>query len=361
MQPLAPTVKTNLPGLTGLRGIGAIWVLVHHAQYGLDLPVAGAGFLGVDMFFILSGFVLSHAAPRAGWTWSAYATFLRNRVARIFPLHLFALALLLALVLACPSIRDDMPRVFEWPGLLASAALVQNWGFTRAATWNLPAWSLSTEWLVSLAFPVFLLAAARVRRPGRAIAAAMACLAAFAAFLALTGNPGPDVTARAGLVRTVLEFASGCLLHRAFLAGAAPTAAAAIAALALVIGAAALPGMATAALFGFPVIILLAAQPAGVVARTLSRRPVQLLGELSFSIYLLHWPLLQVSTRLQAAIGVRGLWGLAWFAGFVAVVLALSAATYTLVEMPARRRLRAPRPAPAAAGHPSPALAAATA
>jgi peptidoglycan/LPS O-acetylase OafA/YrhL len=338
---IAPTARVHLPGLTGLRGVGAIWVLVFHAQYGMHLPVADAGYLGVDLFFILSGFVLSLAHPDMRWSWPGYRAFLQTRFARIFPMHWVALALVALVLVLCPAIYHAMPHRFAWPGLVSSALLVQNWGLGEPGPWNGPAWSLSTEWLASIAFPLFLLAARRVVCPRRAAVLCALCLAAFAAFLMLTRNPTANVMAPAGMVRTVCEFAAGCLLYRVYAANLRVSRVAALAGAALVLVGLLVPGLATLAIFGFPVLVLLAAQPGSLVARTLSCRTAVFLGEVSFSIYLLHWILLQASNRMQVALDVRGVMSLLWFCGFVAVVVALSAAAYRLVEVPARRRLRA--------------------
>ena len=110
-----PTTKTvrpvSLPGLTGLRGIGAIWVVVFHAQHGMNLPVADAGYLGVDLFFILSGFILSHAHPETRWDWVRYRTFLRTRFARILPMHWAGLALVGLVLVVYPRIYIPTCRV----------------------------------------------------------------------------------------------------------------------------------------------------------------------------------------------------------------------------------------------------------
>jgi len=92
--PAAPTLDcmTGLTGLTGLRGLAALWVLGYHAW---SIP---GGYLGVDLFFALSGFVLAlnygdaalHASPRR------YGQFLGKRLVRLYPAHLCALLLTLA-------------------------------------------------------------------------------------------------------------------------------------------------------------------------------------------------------------------------------------------------------------------------
>ena len=87
----------DLKSLTGLRIVAAGWVLVYHFRnrLGLDLEQVGMidkGYLGVDLFFILSGFILSHVYVRA-WAEGRfpYSSFLWARLARLYPVHLLTL------------------------------------------------------------------------------------------------------------------------------------------------------------------------------------------------------------------------------------------------------------------------------
>ena len=334
-----------LPGLTGLRGVGALWVVTYHAQYGMSLPIASAGYLGVDLFFILSGFVLSHAHQNIQWTLRNYWSFLRNRFARIFPMHWAALTFLFLILVVFPEIKHDMPTKFAQPDLIKSALLIQNWGFGGAGSWNGPAWSLSMEWLVSIGFPVFLLISQRVVRPISAVLLCAACLASFAAFLALTHNPNPGViSSRAGLVRTVCEFMAGCLLYRHYAAGVKIDFVAGLGGVILVLVGVLVPSLAILAVFGFSVLILLAAQPSTPVARMLSTWVMLTLGNISFSVYLMHWMLLLVSERLQASWQLGPAAALVCFCCYVAIVIALSTATYRFIEVPACRWLRSGEP-----------------
>ena len=97
----------HLPSLTPLRGIAALWVVVFHfcwrfpnAQPG-DYGVVREGYLAVDMFFVLSGFVISHVYKESfakECTARRYSDFLKARIARIYPLHLVMLMVFLAAV-----------------------------------------------------------------------------------------------------------------------------------------------------------------------------------------------------------------------------------------------------------------------
>ena len=117
--------RPSLPGLTGLRGVGAVWVLLFHAQFCFvhPVPVLRAGYLGVDLFFVLSGFVLSYAHPGLQWSFSRHRAFLLARFARIFPMHWAALLLIVVVVAVLPEIRSASPHIFRLRDLVLTATL----------------------------------------------------------------------------------------------------------------------------------------------------------------------------------------------------------------------------------------------
>ncbi|MDE2575036.1 MAG: acyltransferase [Rhodospirillales bacterium] len=213
-----------LPGLTGLRGVGAMWVFIYHAQVVQNNPLFDAGYMGVDVFFILSGFVLSHAYSMQGWSSNGYLYFFRARMARLYPMHLTALILLLVLVLLWPHFTAPFaPGKFSGSELAASIFLVQSWGFGNPDPWNGPAWSLSAEMFASLIFPAVLIAARKSSLLANPIWLCNALLALFIVFLIITNNPNPGVIGRAGMVRMICEFGCGCVLYQAFGAGVRAT------------------------------------------------------------------------------------------------------------------------------------------
>jgi peptidoglycan/LPS O-acetylase OafA/YrhL len=222
---VASAVKPErLAALTRLRLLLIGWVLIYHlelALHALDtLPWAEAvvmrGYLGVDGFFILSGFALflgyRHRPPLgiAGW-----AEFVRRRAERVFPLHLAMLLALVAVigvgVMAGFRVNDPQ-RIGAWD-LLMQALLLHAWETTDTFAWNYPSWALSAIWAGYLVFPLLLTFAVTMRQGG-AVLAGLLCLGGL--WLLDTGQEGQGLnwTLHLGLVRFALEFVLGIALAR---------------------------------------------------------------------------------------------------------------------------------------------------
>ena len=168
----------SIAALTGLRGYAALWVLVSHVSFTDSLSVVLAErlplrlvngalrheYLAVDLFFMLSGFVLTHAHAREldrGIDRTSYTRFLLLRLARVYPLHVVALLAILALhVLVAPN-----PLPASNVGCFGlHAVMMASWGYCSGVSWNAPAWSLSSEWLAYLVLPLILLVTAGLTR-----------------------------------------------------------------------------------------------------------------------------------------------------------------------------------------------------
>lgn len=158
--------------LTGIRFVAAAWVLLYHLQGPLNtlgllgIPVFAdvlrVGRLGVDLFFALSGFILTHTyLTRLGPALRARGTvdFWWLRLARVYPVHLVMLAIAgIAVVAQAKVTGDSLDRSWLNPfDFTKNLLLVQEWGPNPQRGWNFVAWSLSMEWLAYLIFPLLVL------------------------------------------------------------------------------------------------------------------------------------------------------------------------------------------------------------
>src|ERR1700730_4495727 len=162
----------QLASLTPLRGIAALWVVIFHFCWYFPAVhperYTGAvykGYLAVDMFFVLSGFVITHVykegfAQRV--TGRSYRDFLKARVARIYPLHITVLLLFVATATAERAASYALRGSFEpvpllgersVGGFFANIVMLQGL-WARELSWNDPAWSISLEFLAYLLFPL---------------------------------------------------------------------------------------------------------------------------------------------------------------------------------------------------------------
>ena len=346
------SAPADLRSLTALRFLAAMWVAVYSFWPNLDvgfLPhVVDKGYLGVELFFVLSGFILCHVyLEAAGEKRFSYRGFLWARVARVYPLHIATLlgvgALAVAALAAGMSVDGN---ILSWASLPANITMTHAWGLAPEAGWNHPSWSISAEWFAYLSFPLFAWVAWKLRhRPVTAIAGAIAFLAGlYAAFGALAGFPLTQATIAWGALRIVPCFAFGCALYLAY--RHAPLKAPgliAITAVVLIVASASLrfPDAMTVSMFG--ALILALASLANDRAGWLASKPAVYLGEISYSVYMVvvPWKLLaiNVAARLTDAGPEKQLHVFVWL-----VVLAglpvVAAASYHLVEFPARRALR---------------------
>ena len=343
-------------GLTGLRGAAALYVALYHlfrSVYGdapsLGVPLLGGfvlrGYFAVDLFFVLSGFVMAMAYGgwfAGGWSARTYLAFVARRIARLWPLHAAVLCALLAAHAA-----SGLWRV--WPRLIAAnALLVQAWGLSVSL--NVPSWSISTEFAAYLLFP--LLSAVAVRGgPAPRLAALLVAAVTLAAVVHLAPEGGAerhgqlDIYANYSvlpLLRCLAGFTVGLLAYGA--AGAWPFRPwhAACASAALLAGLAA--GLDDLALYPLlPVLVAALASGRGGIARWLAGPPLHWLGRVSYALYLVHVPVLDA---VRAVAGerwpaLRAGWPGASLIGLLALSLGVAWLAHRAVEIPGRRGLRA--------------------
>ncbi len=223
--------------------------------------------------------------------------------------------------------------------------MLHAWGFAGEAGWNHPSWSISAEWFAYLAFPLFAMAAWPLRkRPWVATAgAAVFLMGLYAAFERLAGFPLTEATFRWGALRIVPCFAYGCALYLVYRRAPLPRAGllALLAAVVMVASASVLAWDAITVLAAGLLILALASIPQGK-AGWLGSKPAVYLGEISYSVYMVcaPWQILAVNLAARATgADDKRLHLLVWL-GIILGLIAAAAATYHLIERPARKALR---------------------
>jgi len=351
-----------LAPLTGIRGVAALYVLVLHlnmvttsANLGDYVPLIFRGYIGVDLFFVLSGFIISHvyAGRFERFSLEAYGHFMWHRFARIYPVHVAVLAAF-ALMVAGTGVLGvtlNQPESWRFVDLPFHLTLLHAWGFLETATWNAPAWSISAEWFAYLLFPVAAALARPVRSAAIGVFAAGLILALMAAlFRGLGWDLDAAWVGAPAMARVLFQFLIGCLLYRVYLAVGAPALKWDIA------GLAALAAFAVTAtyfaddfvLLAFVTIFVLSAPlSAGPLRAFLASRPMVLLGEISYSIYMIHFAYIVVLRRIVGSGDWLGGSTLLWLAvvlGSMVVVCAGAWVTFRLIEKPCRDYLRVQLP-----------------
>lgn len=336
--------------MDGLRGVAALAVVLFHfhfffvPQAGLRamLPGLRRAYLAVDLFFLLSGFVMSyvHGAQLAarpldrGQRWQ----FGVARFARVYPLLVVTTACLAALHQFFGLAVEGVS--FSPSSLLLQPLLLQFWG--PGLSWNYPAWSVSTE---AVAYVFFVVSARQLLSGRYPWLAAAACIAALAVVGAAHAGLLHVYVGIPALARTLAEFSLGVLLYRAEASGRRIPGGR----LALLAAASALAGW----LSGFDVFLVgtLAClvhhctTSTAPLAKLLASRIALALGALSYSIYLWHAPVQYAVMGACAALGhpVAGLGpgsARVLAAATLAVIVALSALSWRYIERPMRGFLR---------------------
>lgn len=352
-----PARLRRIPGLDGLRGLAVIAVIVFHLHPGA-LP---GGYLGVDLFFVISGYLIT-ALLLSEWASGqaiSLRSFWRRRARRLLP----ALAVLLVAVtlLAACFARDSLARLQA--DLPASLFYVMNWRLafqhqSYIASFGRPPllqhlWSLSVEEQFYLLWPLALILLRRRLTTGRVAALAAGGAGASAALMAGLYTPGGDPS---GVYFSSATHAEGLLIGCALAAAVPPwrmTTSVAPSARRLVehSGATALALVAVGILaldFHSPVtyrggmlavdlatavVVATAAHPASRLGHWLDRQPLRWAGLRSYSLYLWHWPIFEL-TRPGADMAAPGWAVLLLRLGLTATAAELS---YRLVEQPWRR------------------------
>jgi peptidoglycan/LPS O-acetylase OafA/YrhL len=304
MPPSLASRTARTPHLDALRIVAAIAVVVlHYAEYTRDNAAARFVFthvqhfnLFVDLFFVISGFVIARQYLARVESTDAIKRFFWRRIARIYPLHLLTLAFYLAIAIALQLglARGDNPARYPLSDVPAQLLMLHALIGERL-TFNFPSWSLSAEMFCYLAFPLLAASIARWRFSILAVFL-LAVAANTLASVATDAGPWTEWINRGGAFRALPSFALGMALF-AFCEklDAAPALRLPFTAVlfAFVLFGGSLPQ--ALMLIAVYLIVLLAARADATGQVTLlSRSGVARWSDLTYSVYMLHVPVATV-------------------------------------------------------------------
>lgn len=346
-QSSCPPPLSYQPALDGLRAVAVVMVLCFHAGFGW----MSGGYFGVSVFFTLSGFLITtlllDERERTGAI--ALGAFIARRAKRLLPASMACIALVSVARLGgqldqVPGFRRELlgatTHVFNWVKLAGDTGYTDGFGGSAAFVSPLEHyWSLAIEEQFYLLWPLTIALLARrgtrwsLTLPALFLAAAIATpiaarlLSDDATYWATPMRAG-ELLAGAALAGVLRRWAVP-----AWAGVVALPAAAVLAALAVVLPTASGPAYAGlfAPLAAISAVMLWSLQVAGPVRRALSSRPLVQLGQISYGVYLFHWPVF-VWLRQQG-------WSLIepWrFVIALAATLAIATVSYVLIERPIR-------------------------
>ncbi len=361
-----------LPLLTPMRGVAAVMVVASHLFILLPHLTNGNnwasnliahGWLWVDFFFMLSGFVLTHVYRDMAVTRTNYFSFIGKRFARIYPLHVFTLSWFVGLELIKLMFFSYKVEPFGTTGrdlasLVSNLLLVQSMNVHYYYSWNGPSWSISTEWHAYLLFPFLAWIIFKLHR-SLLVLWIVAC-AGVLSWLSLRYETLDAVTFNLGFIRCLTEFSSGIVLYRLYMwlharkwiAGDSLLTVLFLVILALL--SITRPPISENAVEIATVLVIglfiptLATARSGVWHRVLSSKVFQWLGTISYSIYMVHWIAVDIAiTDSKQLLGRKIIfWELdivtSWLVMLVGLVAICSVATltYLFVERPCRNGIR---------------------
>lgn len=372
---------TYLSNLTPLRGIAALMVVIFHFSIFVTplidpqtSLVMRRWYLLVDFFFVLSGFIMMHVY--GSWfednvSRGNYQKYLGARFARIYPLHFVTLLWVVSLFtffrVKGIYLDANASAVGDFSKIPEHVFLLHGLDMPRTGTWNTPSWSIAAEWLMYLIFP-FLVQPFYRFRTYSVIIVLIGALLLYASIPSGVISPGfeaykiendiDNIVTPWNLARCLAGFLIGMVTYRAFQAKIGiewlkngwlmPFIGVGL----LVSYHFKLTDLIT--IWAFPIIILIACYNQGRVSGILQSNIFQRLGDWSYSIYLVHIPVIFTFLAIKLLqnppvpntpsppltyVGGWAPWLMCFI--FVLLVIGVAALTYRFVEVPARKWLNA--------------------
>ncbi|PWJ44657.1 acyltransferase family protein [Sediminitomix flava] len=364
------TQHNYISALTPLRGIAALWVVIFHIDVSIYYRDLGAlvsrdatgilskGYLWVDFFFLLSGFIICHVYGQKlieNWNFKTIKSFLWSRFSRLYPLHFFTLVILIIGVWITPKyfpnvIDGSWVTYFSPQALPIQFSMINAMNLYHFLSWNMPSWSIGAEWW-TYTIAVFIIPLLYRKNTRIILLSSILAIIALGSLVYLHPNQNLDITWDYGFLRCLFEFIIGINIYQFYQKelGKAILKLDFIIPLLFVLIILTfhyqLPDLINIPIF---ILLILAAAYNQRKVRAILERPVfRFLGDISYSMYLVHgiwffvfWFIFphwkQAENINTLSIPQRLIYTLL----FLSLTILSSAFTYYFIEIKARKKLR---------------------
>ncbi|WP_321963030.1 acyltransferase [Paraburkholderia sp. J7] len=359
----------SIRSFEGIRGVAALSVALYHFNGFLrdGGTIVNSFYLFVDLFFILSGFVIFRAYGERLSTRAQFGNFVTRRIGRLYPLHVFATIFFVVVVAASRLLKSAMihvgfgaglgglgsePFAFPtWSAIAINSLLLQGIGPFSHYTINGPSWSISTEFYayLVLGLSVYFL-------KGRVLVVLLTIIACSGMGFAWYGSVYVDHCLQVShcldshldyafprciasfILGAFAEWVASKLYWKRLLTISFVQLMAAVLAVCVMWKSISAPAWAFTTPLCFLLVVVALASDRGVLATALQTRPCQYLGKVSYSIYMVHAPLVFVGHITLKPIPFAAKLGV--LAAYVLLVLLISALTFRFIETPGREFAR---------------------
>ncbi len=211
----------DIPGLTSSRFLASVYIILFHVLVFSGKDAGGwmnnffaSGYLAVDFFFILSGFILAHNyLPAIQNKTFLYKKFIIKRIARIYPVHITTLIIVFIIIYAYNSLEiGTFSNGHSWKNFASNVLLTQAWFGEDDYSFNRPSWSISAEFFAYVFFPLMALTKIYMS-PLKGIASAIVFFLAMNIFLNIAHDQKiTELTTNYGILRIIPEFYYGIVI-----------------------------------------------------------------------------------------------------------------------------------------------------
>ena len=366
-QNISAAPRPFFSALDGFRGLLALLVAVHHTQWFSYLnykSFVNEGFVLIDLFFVFSGFLLYTLYGRKLKTGGDVADFIKRRICRLYPIHIFMLFVFLGFNLlrlwvggepaAGETLAFGAGAPDNWTTFISHIFLTHSMGIHDSLSFNWPSWTISVEFYVYFIFAAVIL----FLRPNKAWHMALIATAIALIYYGLlqvvskiTDAPKMDITYNYGFWRCIGGFFTGVIgawLFKRFYHLKDTVSQAAWSLLELVALFAYLSftiwfiGKSQFFIAPFALLfVFVFAFDGGIISRIMSHRVFGYLAKISYSVYMVHAIIAVVFDKIGSKLlkgfvqpynVEQGLWGDLYLIPYLIVVIIISHFTWRFVE-----------------------------